>query len=203
MTKNLLPLKNNSDNDLQHYRHKLNKSLALYQHSYRQVQLEKQTLKKAKAHVSHVLQAQGIVQEIAEAVQAAVHRQIASVVSQCLESVFAEEAYEFQILFAKKRGKTEARLLFVRDGQAIDPLDAAGGGVIDVAAFALRLACLLLSQPKRRKLLVLDEPFRFVSQEYIPKVRDMLVVLAKEMEVQFVIVSHIHGLQAGKVVELD
>jgi len=35
-----------------------------------------------------------------------------------------------------------------------------GGGVIDVASLALRLACILLSRPPRRRLVVLDEPFK-------------------------------------------
>ncbi len=116
--------------------------------------------------------------------------------------MFEEEAYEFQIRFEEKRGKTEAALLFVRDGLEVAPLESSGGGVVDVAAFALRLAALLLARPLKRRLLVLDEPFRFVSAEYRPKIRSMIEQLAEEFEVQFIIVTHIQDLVMGRVVEV-
>lgn len=163
---------------------------------------EAEALNKAEAQLDDVSQAQAIVQEVAEGIQNMVHRQIASVVSRCLESVFGIEAYSFKIKFSRKRGKTEAELLFVRDGQEIDPLDASGGGAVDVASFALRLACLFLSRPRKRLLIVADEPFRFLSREYRPAIRHMLEALAKEFGVQFIIVTHSQELRIGKVIEL-
>jgi ABC-type Fe3+/spermidine/putrescine transport system ATPase subunit len=84
----------------------------------------------------------------------------------------------------------------------MDPLDATGGGVCDVAAFALRVACLMLSQPPKRRLLVADEPFRFVSEEYRPAVRQMIETLADELGIQFILVTHATEFEIGKVVRL-
>jgi ABC-type sulfate/molybdate transport systems ATPase subunit len=83
-------------------------------------------------------------------------------------------------------------------------MNGAGGGVVDVAAFALRLACLMLRRPKGRRLLVLDEAFRFLSErkEYRNRVRDLLVSLSEEMQVQVVLVTHDPVLEVGKVVEI-
>lgn len=145
--------------------------------------------------------AQEAIQATAAAVQEVAHQRIAGVVSRCLSAVF-EEPYDFQIIFDRKRGRTEARLVFVRNGVEVDPLDASGGGVVDVAAFALRLACLMLSRPKARRLVVLDEPFKFVSAGYRDRVRDMLEQLATDMGLQVVMVTHIDELRAGKVVVL-
>ena len=164
---------------------------------------EKTAVAVAREKAEATLEAQRLVQAVAEQVQQQAHRQIASVVTRCLKSVFGEDAYEFRINFERKRGKTEARLLFTRDGLDVDPLEAAGGGVVDVAAFALRLACLCLSLPRKRKLLVLDEPFRFVSREYRPHVRELLLTLAKEMQVQIIMVTHAEELVCGRVVELS
>ena len=148
-------------------------------------------------------QAQKILQAAAEAVQQQAHRRLASVVTRCLKAVFGEEdAYEFRIRFEQKRGKTEAQLLFARDGMEVDPVDAAGGGVIDVAAFALRTACLLLTVPPKRRLLVLDEPFKMLSRTYRARVRQLLITLAEEMSLQIIMVTHSEELIAGKVVEL-
>lgn len=167
-----------------------------------QVKAEEATVAQVREKAEATLRAQQLVQVVAEQVQQQAHRQVASVVTRCLKAVFGEDSYEFQIIFERKRGRTEARLLFTRDGLEVEPLEAAGGGVVDVAAFALRLACLMLSMPRKRKLLVLDEPFRFVSQEYRPRVRELLLTLSKEMEVQILLVTHAEELVCGKVIEL-
>jgi len=149
-----------------------------------------------------VEEAQMLLQSVAAAVQQSAHRQIAGVVSRCLEAVF-DEPYEFQIEFVERRGKTEAVMQFVRDGESVSPMDAAGGGVVDLAAFAVRLAKLVLARPPRRRLLVLDEPFRFVSRDLRPRVRRLIETLAEEMAVQFVLVTHDPMLTMGKVVEVE
>jgi ABC-type molybdenum transport system ATPase subunit/photorepair protein PhrA len=76
------------------------------------------------------------------------------------------------------------------------------GGVVDVASFVLRLSCLMLSKPPLRRLIVLDEPFKFVSVEYRDNVRAMLEKLAKDFKIQFIMVTHIEELITGKVVRL-
>jgi len=146
-------------------------------------------------------EAQFILQFVGQHIQEQVHQQIAGVVSRCLEAVF-DEPYEFEIRFEKKRNRTEARLVFVRDGVEFNPMDAAGGGVIDVAAFALRLACLMLRRPPARRVLILDEPFRFVSATYRPAIKQLLETLAEELNMQFIMVTHIPELVIGRVIEL-
>lgn len=145
--------------------------------------------------------AQKIVQTVAETVQEQAHNRIAGVVSRCLATVF-DAPYEFKIKFERSRGHTEARLLFVRDGLDVDPITSAGGGVVDVAAFALRVSCLMLKRPAARRVLILDEPFRFVSEDYRPRVAQMLEDLSTELSIQFIMVTHIKELCVGKVIEI-
>src|SRR5437870_3179200 len=129
------------------YQQKLNRYLAQHATALEGVKQEKRVLQQAKEQLVHLTQAQELVQVIAEQVQNHACSQIASVVSRCLRAVFAEDAYEFKIDFQRKRGKTEARLLLCRDGLELEePMDMAGGGVIDVAGFALRLACIMLNR---------------------------------------------------------
>ena len=185
-------------------RHRINDLLTEYRLTKMQVKQEKKALTEAEALIANTVEAQALVQQVAKEVQTRVHKQIASVVTHCLKSVFVDDAYEFKIDFRRARGKTEAVLQFVRGGMVIDdPLDECGGGVIDVAAFALRLACLTLSVPSRRKLLVMDEPFRFLSAEYIPAVRELLLTLAKDVGIQMILVTHNRGLECGEVVEIE
>lgn len=155
----------------------------------------------AEDNLTEINEAHEIIQLVAQAVQQEAHSQIAGVVSRCMEAVF-DEPYEFKINFDRKRGRTEAALTFVREDLEVDPLTASGGGVVDVASFALRLACLVLARPQIRRLLCLDEPFRFVSKDYRPRVRALMEGLAKEMNVQIIQVTHIDELRCGTVVEL-
>lgn len=155
-----------------------------------------------KQLLSDIRGAREVAQEVAKEVQSRAYGCIASVVSRCLEAVF-EEPYEFRMDFVLKRGRTEVELWFVRDGNPIDPMTASGGGVVDVAAFALRLASILMLGSKCRRLLVLDEPFKFVSAEYRANLCVLLETLAKEMGIQIVMVSHIEELQIGKVLSMS
>lgn len=197
-----IPLASVAASSLATVRTRLDRLLSEYEHAKRQVGEEARTLEKSRERVADVLEAQKLVQGVAEAVQHQAHQRIASVVSRCLETVFGDDAYEFRINFEQKRGKTEARLLFVRDGVEMDPTDACGGGVVDLAATSLRLACLILSRPQRRRLLVLDEPWKHLSAEYRPAMRELVVALSKEMGIQFIIVTHSSEFRIGKVVEL-
>jgi len=158
-------------------------------------------LGEAEYRAEAISEAQELAQAVAQAIQQQAHDRIAEVVSRCLEAVF-DEPYQFIINFERKRGRTEASLRFKRDGVEVDPMTASGGGVVDVAAFALRLSCLVLNNPPLRRVLILDEPFKFLSKHYRPRIRDLMLTLAQEMKVQFVMVTHIQELVSGTVVEV-
>ena len=185
------------------YKSLIDKSVAQYRAVRSEIKQEELALKEAEQKEQDCLEVQKIIQEVAEKVQRQAHVQIAEVVTRCLNAVF-DDPYEFKIDFAKKRGKTEAQLKFTRNGQEIDPIDGAGGGVLDVASFALRLACVLMHRPKLRNIMILDEPFRFVSKlgHYRERIRALLETLSVEMDMQFLIVTHDPELQIGKVIEI-
>jgi DNA repair exonuclease SbcCD ATPase subunit len=167
----------------------------------RQLAMESEALKEATEQLCRAQDAQEIIQLLAQAIQQQAHERISAIVSSCLSTVF-DDPYEFKIAFERKRGKTEANLRFIRRGLDVDPITSSGGGMIDVAAFALRVACLVLHQPKLSRVVMLDEPFRFVSAQYRDNVRMMLEGLSKDMGIQIIMVTHIKELETGKVVEL-
>lgn len=158
-------------------------------------------LETSKRNAIAAAKAQQIAQELAAHIQQQVHDKIASLVTRCLQAVF-DESHEFEIQMERKRGRTEAKLVFRADGHPI--VNAAqSGGVIDVAAFALRLACLMVAPKQSRRLLVLDEPFKNVhGAEYRARVAALLDSLAEEMEMQIIIVTGVTELRTGLVVEL-
>lgn len=174
-----------------------------YEQAKRQVKQDRATYSKLDDSFADCVEAQDIIQALGQTLQEQAHKQISSVVSKCLAAVF-EEPYEFLIEFERKRNRTSASLKLKRDGQVLDDvLDSAGGGVADVAAFALRISCLLLSKPSCRRLVVLDEPFKFLHPpERRPRAVAMLEMLSEDFGIQFLMVTGIDELICGHVVEL-
>ena len=184
-------------------RRKADLLLAELTHAKRRASEEEAAVRGAKESLKDCLEAQRIVQVVAEAVQQQAHRQIASVVTSALRSVFGDGS-EFRIEFKRARGKTEARLSFANGDKEESPLEASSGGKVDVASFALRLVSILLSRPQRRRLLVLDEPFRFVhGEEYRERTRALVEEMAGKMGFQVVMSTGLRWLQTGKVVDVS
>jgi DNA repair exonuclease SbcCD ATPase subunit len=143
------------------------------------------------------------VQGLAEDVQRKAHERISAIVTRCLEAVLGEDSYQFRIDFTQKRGRTEAELIFERDGLRIDDaLESLGGGICDLTSMALRIACLVLSLPRKRKVLFLDEPMRHLSANYRPLAAEFLRALAMELSIQIVLVTHHANFEIGKVIRL-
>lgn len=188
---------------LKRWRQSADARLAELRHARMTRDTERAALSSAAELLYAAVAAQGVLQGVAAAVQTRAHKQIAKVVNRCLGAVFGEGVYGFRIHFPRKRGRTEAKMVFVKNGREINPLVADSGGVLDVASFALRLACLLLGPAGRRRLLVLDEPFRCVSREHAPRVRELVETLSRELKIQVVQVTHNQELACGKVIRLS
>jgi ABC-type thiamine transport system ATPase subunit len=149
-----------------------------------------------------VEEARRIVQTVAQELQEQAHSAIAAVVSRCLSAVF-EHPYTFRIDFVQRRGRTEADLIFERDGHVVDPKTASGGGVRDLAAFAIRLSCLMLRRPAARPVVFMDEPFKSPSPHYRERVKMLMETLTAELGFQFVFVTNIMELVSGNVLDLE
>lgn len=183
-------------------RQRVDKLLIRYKMAKSQYKEEKQALEREKLNFAHIEEAQKITQNVAQHIQQQAHSKIVGVVNRCLETIFGGD-YGFRIDFERKRGRTEAKLLLLKDGNEIeDALNEDSGGVVEVAGFALRLACLLLAKPNLRKVLILDEPFKNVSLKNMESIKGLLEGLAEDFQVQFIIVTHLEMLQIGKVVKL-
>lgn len=134
-----------------------------------------------------VEQAREIINLVAQKTQTQLEEYISDVVTSALEIVF-NEPYKFHIEFVQRRNKTEADLFFTKGEHRISPLDASGGGVINVADFALRVGLLMLST--NRKVLILDEPFNFLhSKVFHQRVANLLEVISKQTGIQIIMIT--------------
>jgi DNA repair exonuclease SbcCD ATPase subunit len=95
-------------------------------------------------------------------------------------------------------------LKFSKEGEDCNPLDASGGGSVDVASFALRVAFMSMENPPSRKVLILDEPFRFVSPDLQHKCSEMIREISQRMGLQVIMISHAENIidSADKVFEV-
>ena len=138
----------------------------------------------------------------AENTQREISDTLSVIITSALRSVFPDD-YECIIEFGTKRNQTEAKIIFKKGEEIIeDPINAVGGGVIDIASFAARVSFIFLSGA--RKVLIADEPFKAVSADLRDKIPDMLKLLSDKLDMQFIIVSHLPELINGadKVVSI-
>ena len=136
-------------------------------------------------------QAQVFLQKVAQDTQSQLKLKIEDIVNLALNTVFPDE-YLFQVDFNVSRGKTDAELVFVnqKTGGRVDPMTASGGGVVDIVAFALRIAGYVL-ESNVDNVIILDEPFRFVSKDLVDRAGEILKVLSTKLGLQIIIVTHI------------
>jgi len=133
--------------------------------------------------------AREIIREVGLQTQQQLQFHISDVTSLALESVF-NDPYQLKVDFVQRRNKTECDLKFVREDSELDPLTASGGGAVDVAAFALRIASWSMAHPRTRATIILDEPLRFLSADNQEKASRMIKELSQRLGLQFIIVTH-------------
>lgn len=148
-----------------------------------------QALKQIKRNARQHEQAIEIVKEVGLKTQQTLQFHISNTVSMALSSVF-DDAYEMVVEFVQRRGKTECDLLFGRGDNQVNPLSASGGGAVDVASFALRVASWSMQLPRTRNVLLLDEPFKNVSEGLLPKASELLKQVSEQLGLQIIMVTH-------------
>lgn len=162
----------------------------------RQVSDTQKALDLLEQDLKDIEDARAILQTVAQATQQELEYQISEVATLALSAVF-DEPYTLKVDFVIARGKTEAKLRFERDGEAFDPMEDTGGGAVDIAAFALRVALWTLRRPQRRAVLILDEPFKHLDDGRQERASHALAEISKSLGLQIIMVSHSGALIEG------
>jgi len=114
---------------------------------------------------------------------------VSDITSMAMETVFPDP-YKIELEFVQRRNKTECDIYFVRNGNRSEPLSSSAGGTLDIASFALRIACWTLQIPRKNNTIVLDEPTKWVSKTYRQDTAKMLKEISEKLNLQFIIVTH-------------
>ena len=188
--------------NLGEYRTKVNRAAGSLDLMQRQADEQRTIQTTMQARMVACEEALAFVQEVAQRTQQQLVIHIEDVVNTALDTCFPGE-YQFQLKFEIKRNKTEARLVFLKNGYEIEPIEASGGGVVDVASFALRIAAWSLG--KTRNTICLDEPMKFLSRDLQPRAGEILSEISKKLNIQFIMVSHVADIiqSADRVFEIS
>lgn len=181
---------------------------------YQQAKAERDVLKKtlsetetnledAKTELTNALAAREIIRIVALKTQEQLEYRISGLVTLALDTLFP--GYTFEMKFEERRNKTECDLIFLKDGKnkIYDVLNQDGGGLADIGSFSLRLA--VWSIRKNRRLLVLDEPFKFLSVDLQDKCSELVRQLSEELGIQIIMVSHLPQIisNADKIINVE
>ncbi len=190
-------------NELRKLQSQLDRAKGKQEHIQQMLGDASQKLKETKQDIRRHEQAMVVVKEVGLKTQQTLQYHIADTVSMALDSVFPDP-YTMSVEFVQRRGKTECDLFFERGKNSIDPLSASGGGAVDVASFALRVASWSMQYPRTRNVLLLDEPFKNLSEGLLPKASEMLKQVSSKLGLQIVMITHETALieSADKVFEI-
>ncbi len=131
-----------------------------------------------------------IVKQVGLQTQKQLEYHLADQVSLAMEAVF-DDPYHLKLNFQEKRGKTEVEILFAKGDLEFPPLGNAGGGTIDVASLALRIAYWSMRKDKKtRPLLLLDEPFSQLKGE-TANLRALAIIqeISHQLGLQIIMIS--------------
>lgn len=168
----------------------LNKAVVKRQSSQEMLEKKRKQQEELLQDMETVLKSQVLLQSVAEEVQSQLSSKIDNIVNLGLATCFPD--YSFELKYVPSRGKTEVRFVFKLGDDEVDILQQNGGGLVDLAVFCLRVAVFAISNTDN--VIVLDEPYKYVSKTLRPKVAELLSALSEKMRIQFIYVTHIEEL---------
>ena len=155
------------------------------------ISLKEKQLDELKNSQEVVDKSHRICQSVAKKTQENLSIQLDSLINLALETCFPNQ-YKFKTSFVENRGKTELQFVLtdkITGKDNDDIIDSFGGGLVDVVSLALRLCLHTLEGSS--KLIVLDEPFKFLSQDLRSRAANLIQELSHKLNLQFIIITHI------------
>lgn len=154
------------------------------------ITLNKIEIRKHARELSQYEEARDIIRTVAQKTQSQIEYKISELTSLAISAIFPEP-YKFVTEFVLKRNKTEANFYVeTENGNRFHPLNANGGGLVDIISFGLRITIFAIKKPYSSPIIILDEPFRFLSRDLQQKAGELLKELSKKFNLQFIIISH-------------
>lgn len=166
------------------------------------------SLTQAQSDIEAWQKVQVLFGQVSEFAREQLKTRVEQTVTAALQAIFEDSRLEFRIELKIIASKPAAEWQVVSTypspaGQggdtgtmtvAANPEDARGGGITDVVSLALRLALLELARPKPEGPVLLDEPGKMISAEYVPNLAEFLKSYAQRTGRQIILVTHHEAL---------
>jgi DNA repair exonuclease SbcCD ATPase subunit len=110
-----------------------------------------------------------------------------SLVTEALTSIF-EKDIRFNIRLYSYRNEPAIDISVIEDNLEVDPQKSCGGGLNDVISFVIKIIFIYLKRSS--KIIILDEPLKFLSRDYIEQSSNFIHEISKRMNIQIILVSH-------------
>jgi len=122
--------------------------------------------------------------------------EVEQLVTQGLRGIFDDSTIQFNINFVTKRNQVEAEFTISHTGENVqrDIMYTRGGGLVDIISIALRIIIMQLLKVKGP--LILDEPGKFISSQYIGAFGKFLTEVSKTFNRQIIMITHNEHLAA-------
>lgn len=150
-------------------------------------------LQKSLENIDLLEKVRVLLQKVSEYAREQSKQQIETLVTNCLQFIFDYDI-EFRIEITEARGRAEAEFYVVSriNGEEIvtKPQEARGGGVVDIISLAIRVAMMQCSNLDIKGPIILDEPAKHVSDDYIVQVGEFLKQVSSMFSRQVIMVTH-------------
>lgn len=164
-----------------------------------QIQINKAKISKINENIELLEKVNILLQKTSEYGREQAKKQIEIIVTNCLQYVF-DTNIEFIIELEQLYGKPNAEFYVITksDNEVIKtkPELSRGGGIVDIISLALRISFLQIHKPLVEGPLILDEPAKHVSEEYIFNVADFLKRISEMFNRQVIMVTHNNHLSS-------
>lgn len=134
-----------------------------------------------------------LLQQTADHARQQAKEQLETTVTRALQYVFGS-SFRFEIDLQEHGGNPSAEFYVVTewDGKIIrnKPQDARGGGVVDLLSLALRVALIESMTPRVQGPIILDEPGKHISEDYVVPFVELIKSLSDTFHRQIIMVTH-------------
>ena len=188
---------------MQRYRRKLDELKARRKLLREDLESTERLLGMCEDESDDLLKARVLIQEAALVTQQTLQLHLSGIVTAALQAVWKDSDLDFRVTFETKNNRTVCLLEVGEGGVYNAPLDVRGGGLIDVASFALRAS--FWSLDRTRPVMILDEPMKNLSPKLKPAVVEMIRMVSDKLGMQVIMVTHGAAFvdQADKVFEVE
>jgi len=185
--------RNQIENQLNNFKTNLIRLNALYDETFRRFNTKIEKCKDLEESANILTAVHQLMEQCNIVSRDFVRVEVEKLVTQGLRSIFEKPDITFNITFESKRNQVEAKFWLSREGAETSPiqgdiLSTYGGGLVDIIGISLRI--ILRRLLKTSGPLILDEPGKNVSEQYIDNLGKFLLQVSQMFSQQIIMITH-------------